>query len=48
MSKEFIFSDFKKLETNAEKVEYLRQLSTLNLSLDINYKKLIQVWSLSD
>ena len=45
MTKKFIFSDFKQLETSAEKVEYLKQLFTLKLPFDIKYEKLIEVWS---
>jgi hypothetical protein len=48
MSKEFIFSDFKNLKTAAEKVEYLKQLSTLNIPFDIKYENLIKVWSQPD
>ena len=39
-----IFREFQALATVAEKIEYLRSLSTLNLPYDINYEALISAW----
>ena len=44
MEKAYIFETFKKLSTAAEKVEYLEQLRTLNLTFDFNYEGLIKAW----
>ena len=44
MSKEFIFQDFKNLKSVFEKIDYIKQLSTLNLPYDINYENLIKLW----
>jgi hypothetical protein len=39
-----IFREFQALETVAEKVTYLKSLSTLSLPYDINYEALILAW----
>jgi hypothetical protein len=39
-----IYKDFQALETVAEKVTFLKQLETLNLPYDINYKALAEAW----
>jgi len=39
-----IFREFQALETAAEKVDYLRSLSTFSLPYDINYEALIAAW----
>jgi hypothetical protein len=36
-----IFSEFKTLVTNSEKIAFLQTLQTLNLPYDINYENLI-------
>jgi hypothetical protein len=41
---ESIFSDFKKLETPADKVQFLESLKKLNLSYDIKYDNLINYY----
>ena len=54
MTKEFIFDEFKKLETNAQKVEYLKELKKIKIetpkviSMKISVKqidRLITEWS---
>ena len=54
MTKEFIFDEFKKLETNAQKVDYLKELKKIKIqtpkviSMKISVKqidKLITEWS---
>ena len=46
MDKEYIFAEFKKLETVWDKIEFLKDLQKLNLPYDINYEALIAVWEL--
>ena len=54
MTKEFIFDEFKKLETNAQKVDYLKELKKIKIqtpkviSMKISVKqidRLITEWS---
>ena len=54
MTKEFIFAEFKKLQTNAQKVDYLKELKKIKIetpkviSMKISVKqidKLITEWS---
>jgi hypothetical protein len=45
LTKEDIFESFRKLETSAEKVEYIRWLQRKDLNLRINYENLIEYWS---
>lgn len=45
MSLSIIYSDFKALNTSAEKVKYLTMLQNLNLNYEINYENLIKYWS---
>ena len=44
MTKEFIFESFRQLKTIDEKIDYLRELATLNHNLDINVENLIKAW----
>jgi hypothetical protein len=45
MTKEMIFSDFKKLQTNSEKIQYIEFLMGLKLHhLDINYENLLKYY----
>jgi|GEM_PF-3873614 len=45
MTKEMIFSDFKKLKTNSEKIKYIEFLMGLKLHhLDINYNNLLMYY----
>jgi len=45
MTKEMIFSDFKKLETNSEKIQYIEFLMGLKLHhLDIRYDNLLKYY----
>jgi hypothetical protein len=46
MDKEYIFAEFKKLETVWDKIEFLKDLQKLNLPYDINYEALIASWEL--
>jgi len=46
MDKAYIFETFKTFETVQDKIDYLRELQTLNLPYDINYEALITAWSL--
>lgn len=48
MTKEYIFSKFKSLTTNQQKVDFLIEIQSYNLNLDINYTNLIQYWSSQD
>jgi len=41
----YIFESFKALETVHDKVEYLKDLKRLDLDYEINYDRLIEVWS---
>jgi hypothetical protein len=41
----YIYDTFDGLETVHDKVEYLKDLKRLDLGYDINYDKLIEVWS---
>lgn len=41
----YIYESFDGLETVHDKVEYLKDLKRLDLGYDINYDKLIEVWS---
>jgi hypothetical protein len=41
MTIQSIFSDFKYIVTDSEKVTFLQTLQTLNLPYDINYETLI-------
>ena len=45
MDLEYIFESFRKLDTVWDRVEFLKDLQKLNLSYDINYDRLIEVWS---
>ena len=40
----YIFESFKALETNHEKVQYLKDLQKLNLGFDIRYDRLIEIY----
>lgn len=44
MDKEYIFSEFKKLDSVWDKIQYLKDLQKLNLPYDINYEALIAAW----
>ena len=44
MIKEFIFESFRQLKTIDEKIDYLRELATLNHNLKINIDNLIKAW----
>jgi hypothetical protein len=44
MAKEFIFESFRQLKTIDEKIDYLRELATLNHNLNINIENLIKAW----
>ena len=46
MDKKYIYDTFKSLETVAEKIDFLRELQTLNLPFKINYEALIAAWHL--
>ena len=39
-----IFSDFKNLVTDSEKVKYLQSLQSFNLPFEINYENLINFY----
>lgn len=41
----YIYESFDALETIHDKIEYLKDLKRLDLGYDINYDKLIEVWS---
>jgi len=40
-----IYTDFKKLETNEDRVSYLETLRGLKLPFEINYDNLIRYWT---
>jgi hypothetical protein len=40
-----IYSDFRKLETNEDRVSFLVTLRGLKLPYDINYDRLINYWT---
>jgi hypothetical protein len=40
-----IYSDFKALTSNSDKVKFLQQLQLLNLPYEINYENLIKYYS---
>jgi hypothetical protein len=40
----YIFESFKKLETNHDKIEFLKDLRKLNLGFDIRYDRLIEIY----
>jgi hypothetical protein len=41
----YIYSTFKSLQTNTQKVKFLQELQSLNLPYDINYQNLIHYYS---
>ena len=45
MSLSMIYSEFKSLNTSAEKVKYLTILRDMDLNYEINYENLIKYWS---
>ena len=44
MDKQFIFDAFDELETVWDKIQFLKDLSRMNLPYDINYEALIAAW----
>ena len=44
MTIQSIFSDFKSIVTDSEKVNFLKTLQTLNLPYEINYENLINFY----
>ena len=44
MDKQFIFDAFDELETVWDKIQFLEDLSRMNLPYDINYEALIAAW----
>lgn len=40
----YIYESFKKLETNHDKAEFLKDLQKLNLRFDIRYDRLIEIY----
>jgi len=44
MEKAYIFESFRKLETVAEKIEYIQSLRGLGLPYEFNYENLISAW----
>ena len=46
MSLAYIFETFKAFELNVDKVSFLKELKSMDLTFDINYDKLISYWEL--
>jgi hypothetical protein len=44
MDKQFIFDAFDELETVWDKIQFLKDLSRMNLPYGINYEALIAAW----
>jgi hypothetical protein len=44
MDKNYIFSEFKKLKNNKDKVKFILELKSYNLPYNINYNNLIKYY----